>query len=66
MREPSGKAVVLQFLNLHVQIPSKFITDLVHNLLIKSGLSVVIYMNRPNFFLKEEERKVLPCSRFTK
>lgn len=57
MREPSEKTVVMHFLHFYVQIQSKFITDLVHYLLIIAGLSVVIHMNRSNFCEKKKRER---------
>lgn len=51
---PSGTGVVL---DSGVQIQSKFITDLVHNLLIIAGLFVVMYMNRSNFCRKRKRER---------
>lgn len=57
MRELSEKAVVMHFLHIYIQIQSKFITDLVHYLLIIAALFVVIHMNRSNFCGKRKRER---------
>lgn len=54
VRAPSKTGVVL---HSGVQIQSKFITDLVYNFSVISGLCLVIYMNRSNFCGKRKRER---------